>query len=112
MLLEQHSDNMIALGVPALRIISLSFIFAGFCIACGSAFQALGKAVYSMIVSVARQLIVLLPVAYMLAQLGNVDYVWWAFPIAEFMSLAMTILFLIILNKKVISKIGRMEENI
>ena len=104
--LFEASDNMIALGVPALRIISLSFIFAGFCIACGSAFQALGKAVYSMIVSVARQLIVLLPVAYMLAQLGNVNYVWWAFPIAEFMSLAMTILFLVILNKKVISKIG------
>ena len=104
--LFEASDNMIALGVPALRIISLSFIFAGFCIACGSAFQALGKAVYSMIVSVARQLIVLLPVAYMLAQLGNVNYVWWAFPIAEFMSLAMTVLFLIILNKKVISKIG------
>lgn len=110
--LFEASDNMLALGVPALRTISLSFIFAGFCIACGSAFQALGKAVYSMIVSVARQLIVLLPVAYMLAQLGNVDYVWWAFPIAEFMSLAMTILFLIILNKKVLSKIGRMEENI
>ena len=104
--LFEASDNMIALGVPALRIISLSFIFAGFCIACGSAFQALGKAVYSMIVSVARQLIVLLPVAYMLARLGNVNYVWWAFPIAEFMSLAMTVLFLIILNKKVISKIG------
>ena len=110
--LFEASDNMLALGVPALRTISLSFIFAGFCIACGSAFQALGKAVYSMIVSVARQLIVLLPVAYMLAQPGNVDYVWWAFPIAEFMSLAMTILFLIILNKKVLSKIGRMEENI
>ena len=110
--LFEASDNMLSLGVPALRTISLSFIFAGFCIACGSAFQALGKAVYSMIVSVARQLIVLLPVAYMLAQLGNVDYVWWAFPIAEFMSLAMTILFLVILNKKVISKIGKTEENV
>ena len=104
--LFEASDNMLAIGVPALRIISLSFIFAGFCIACGSAFQALGKAVYSMIVSVARQLVVLLPVAYLLSRLGNVDYVWWAFPIAEAMSLAMTILFLIILNKKVISKIG------
>lgn len=103
--LFEASDNMLALGVPALRIISLSFIFAGFCIACGSAFQALGKAVYSMIVSVARQLIVLLPVAYMLSKLGNVDYVWWAFPIAEIMSLIMTVLFLVILNKKVISKI-------
>ena len=58
-----------------------------------------------MIVSVARQLIVLLPVAYMLSKLGNVDYVWWAFPIAEIMSLIMTVLFLVILNKKVISKI-------
>lgn len=110
--LFEASDNMLALGVPALRIISLSFIFAGFCIACGSAFQALGKAVYSMIVSVARQLIVLLPVAYMLSKLGNVDYVWWAFPIAEIMSLAMTVIFLIILNKKVISKIGNETENI
>ena len=51
-------------------------------------------------------LIVLLPVAYMLSRLGNVDYVWWAFPIAEIMSLAVTVLFLVILNKKVISKIG------
>ena len=110
--LFEASDNMLSLGVPALRTISLSFIFAGFCIACGSAFQALGKAVYSMIVTVARQLILFLPVAYMLAQLGNVDYVWWAFPIAEFMSLAMTILFLVILNKKVISKIGKTEENV
>ena len=110
--LFEASDNMLALGVPALRIISLSFIFAGFCIACGSAFQALGKAVYSMIVSVARQLIVLLPVAYMLSKLGNVDYVWWAFPIAEIMSLIMTVLFLVILNKKVISKIGNETENI
>lgn len=107
--LFEASDNMLALGVPALRIISLSFIFAGFCIACGSAFQALGKAVYSMIVSVARQLIVLLPVAYMLSKLGNVDYVWWAFPIAEIMSLIMTVLFLVILNKKVISKIENDE---
>lgn len=104
--LFEASDNMLRLGIPALRIISLSFILAGFCIACSSAFQALGKAVYSMIVSVARQLVVLLPAAYMLAQLGNVDYVWWAFPIAELMSFAMTILFLVILNKKVISKIG------
>ena len=104
--LFEASDNMLRLGIPALRIISLSFILAGFCIACTSAFQALGKAVYSMIVSVARQLVVLLPAAYMLAQLGNVDYVWWAFPIAELMSFAMTILFLVMLNKKVISKIG------
>lgn len=100
------SENMLGMGVPALRTISLSFILAGFCIACGSAFQALGKAVYSMVVSVARQLVVLLPAAYILAQFGNVNLVWWAFPIAELMSLAMTTFFMIKLNKKVISRIG------
>ena len=100
------SENMLGMGVPALRTISLSFILAGFCIACGSAFQALGNAVYSMVVSVARQLVVLLPAAYILAQFGNVNLVWWAFPIAELMSLAMTTFFMIKLNKKVISRIG------
>lgn len=64
---------------------------------------------YSMIVSVARQLIVLLPVAYMLARLGNVNYVWWAFPIAEFMSLAMTVLFLIILNKRLFLRLAELR---
>ena len=99
------SDNMLSMGIPALRTISLSFILAGFCIACGSAFQALGKAVYSMVVSVARQLVVLLPAAHLLAQFGDVNLVWWAFPIAELMSLAMTTFFMIRLNKKVISGI-------
>ena len=67
------SDTMLSLGVPALRIISLSFILAGFGISCSSIFQALGKAVYSMFVSIARQLVALLPVAYFLAQFGNVN---------------------------------------
>lgn len=100
------SDTMLSIGIPALRTISLSFILAGFCIACGSVFQALGMAVYSMIVSVARQLIVLLPVAYGLAQFGDVNLVWWALPIAELMSLVATVFFMIRINKKIISKIG------
>lgn len=99
------SDTMLSIGVPALRIISISFIFAGFCIACGSVFQALGSAVYSMLVSVARQLIVLLPVAYFLSTFGNVDLVWWAIPTAEIMSLVMTLFFLNRIYKKTISKI-------
>ncbi len=70
------SETMMSIGVPALRIISISFILAGFCIACGSVFQALGRSVYSMVVSVARQLVVLLPVAYCLAMPGNVDLDW------------------------------------
>lgn len=105
------SEHMLSIGVPALRIICLSFVFAGFCIVVGSVFQALGNGVYSMVVSIARQLLVLLPVAYLLSKLGNVNYVWWAFPIAELMSLGMTTFFLININKKVISHIGQKESD-
>ena len=101
----EASDEMLGLGVPALRIICLSFLPAGFGIVCGTAFQALGNAVYSMLVSIARQLVVLLPAAYLLSLLGNVNYVWWAFPIAEVMSLTMTIIFLIRINRSVIRHI-------
>ncbi len=100
------SAQMLEIGVPALRIISLCFVPAGFCIVCGSVFQALGNGVYSMLVSLARQLFVLLPVAYLLAQTGNVVNVWWAFPIAEMVSLAMTIFFMVRINRDIISHIG------
>ena len=99
------SEHMLSMGIPALRIISLHFLLAGFCIIGGSVFQALGSAVYSMITSICRQLIVLLPAAYLLSKLGNVNYVWYAFPIAELMSVVMTTIFLIRINKKIISKI-------
>ena len=107
--LFEASETMIAIGVPALRIISISFPVAGFCIASGSSFQALGRATYSMINSIARQLLVLLPVAFVLAQFGNVDLVWWCYPIAEIVSMTMTIIFLRKLNKEVISKIGHAQ---
>lgn len=100
------SQSMLAIGVPALRIISISFLFAGFGIVCGSLFQALGNGVYSMIVSIARQLVVLLPAAYLLSLLGEVSYVWWAFPIAELISFAVTIFFLIRISNKVIKRMG------
>lgn len=100
------SDTMLSLGVPALRTISISFVFAGFGVSCSSVFQALGKAVYSMIVSVARQLVVLLPVAFALAQLGNVSLVWWAFPISEMASAAVTAIFILKIYRDIISKIG------
>ena len=106
LLLFDASETMLSIGVPALRIISIHFFMAAFGIACGSIFQALGFAVYSMIISIARQLVVLLPVAYNLAQFGNLNLVWWCFPIAEVVSLIMTILFLIHVNRIVISKIG------
>ena len=70
------SENMLKIGVPALRIISLSFLFAGYCIIVGSVFQALGNAVYSLIVSAARQLFVILPVAYVFARIFGLHMVW------------------------------------
>lgn len=100
------SETMMDIGVPALRTISISYLFAGFSIICLTVFQALGCAVYSMMVSIARQLVVLLPAAYLLSLAGNVNYVWWAFPIAEVASLCMTTFFLIRINKKIISHIG------
>ena len=106
LLMFDASETMLAIGVPALRIISVSFLFSGFCIVCGSVFQALGNGVYSMLVSVTRQLIVLLPVAYLLARLGEVNYVWWAFPIAEIFSLMLSSIFLIRIYRKIIRHIG------
>ncbi len=88
------SENMLAIGIPALRIIALAFVFAGFCIIAGSVFQAIGNPFYSLIVSVCRQLVVLLPVAWLLSQTGNLTLVWLAFPIAELMSLTLSIIFL------------------
>ncbi len=102
----EASEEMLAIGVPALRTISLCFVMAGFSIICGTSFQALGNAVYSMITSIARQLVVLLPAADLLSLAGNVDYVWWSFPIAELVSLGMTVFFLIQINRKVIRHIG------
>lgn len=104
------SETMLAIGIPALRIISLSFTFAGFCIVCGSLFQALGNGVYSMVVSIARQLLVLLPVAYLLSLSGKVEAVWWAFPIAEIVSLSLTVFFMFRISRRVISRIGESSE--
>lgn len=84
------SDNMVAIGVPALRIISLCFIFAGFGIIAGSVFQALGNGVYSLIVSVCRQLVVILPAAYIFAKVFGLNMVWWSFALAELVSLLLS----------------------
>ena len=99
------SPELLEIGVPALRIICLSFCFAGYCIVVGSVFQALGNGVYSMIVSIARQLCVLLPVAWLFSLSGNVDLIWWSFPIAELVSLNLSTFFLIRINRNVIRRI-------
>lgn len=100
------SDSMLSIGVPALRTISLSFVFAGFSIAMGSVFQAIGKSYFSMIVSFTRQLVVLVPVAYFLSKNGALENVWWAFPISEVFSLAVTVISYSYVYKKIISHVG------
>ena len=84
---------LLEIGIPALRTIGIHFLLAGFCIVLGSTFQALGKATFSMVVSLMRQLVVLLPVAFLLSLTGELSNVWWAFPIAECMSLIVTSFF-------------------
>lgn len=99
------SDNMLSIGVPALRIIAIHFPIAAYCIVTGSLFSALGKSVYSMITSIMRQLVVLIPAAYILSLMGNVNYVWWSFPIAEIMSCLVTIYFYHKTDKEIISRL-------
>lgn len=103
------TEMMLVIGVPALRIIASTFIVAGVCIALGSVFQALGYGIYSMLVSLARQLLVLLPAAWILARLGqsvgNDNLVWLSFPIAELVSLAVTLLLFGRLYRKVIREL-------
>ena len=88
------SEAMLAIGVPALRRISISFLFAGFCIVAGSVCQALDHSMASMIVSILRQLLALIPAAWLLSKTGDVNNVWWAFPIAEVISLLASAFFL------------------
>lgn len=88
------TDDMLTIGTYALRIISISFIFAGFCIILLSVFQALGHGMLSLIVSLIRQLVVILPVAFILAKLGGLHAVWYAFPIADIFSVTFSIIFL------------------
>ncbi len=88
------SAAMLEIGVPAFRIISISFIFAGFCVVSGSVFQALGSGLPGMLESLARQLIVLLPLAYVLSARGGLGAVWWAYPLAEIVSVVMSIGFM------------------
>lgn len=85
------SEDMLKIGIPALRIIALSFSFAGFCISLSSVYQALGNGMYSLIVSVCRQILVLLPAAFILAKVGGLDAVWWCYPIAEIVSVLLNI---------------------
>ena len=104
------SQQLLEIGIPALRIIGIHFLIAWFCIVAGTVFQALGKAVFSMIVSIMRQLFVLVPEAYILAKVGGLHAVWWSFPIAEVISLAVSLTFLIRIYNTIIKKLPEGRE--
>lgn len=100
------SDHMLEIGIPALRVISLSFAFAGICIVISSSLQALGHGFLSMMISITRQLIILLPSAYILAKFGGIHAVWWSFNIAEIGSLTLSLLFFKYMYNKIIKHLG------
>lgn len=104
--LFEASENMLQIGVPALKTISASFVLAGFSICLGSVFQATGKSYYSMIVSFARQLVVLVPAAYLLSKTGVLNNVWLAFPIAEVCSTVVSLICYARVYRTVIAKVG------
>lgn len=108
------NQEMLDIGIPAFRVLSIAFIFAGFSIIFSGLFQALGKGVYSMLVSFARQLIVLLPVAYLLAKITeNVRYVWFAFPIAEAAAVILSFVLFHIVDRTIIKPLKKeSDENI
>lgn len=99
------SEAMIEMGVPALRIISLGFLVAGVCIILSGMFQALGNGVYSLIVSVLRQLVALLPAAFLLAKFSGLSAVWWCFPISEMVSLLAMIVCFFKIKRDILDRI-------
>ena len=96
----EATDDMVKMGVTAMRIVSIHFLLAAIGIPMSASFQALGNGIYSTLVSLCRQLVVLLPAAYLLALSGNVDMVWWSFPIAEVVSSTLCILLFIRIYKQ------------
>ena len=108
--LFEASEHMLAIGVPALRIISLSFVFAGFCIVISSVFQALGNGMYSLIMSAARQIVVILPVAYIFAKTIGLGAVWFSYPIAEIVSVAICVVLLIRILKLKVKNLDEVEK--
>ncbi len=99
------SEDMMTMGITALRTIAWHFPIAGVCIALGSVFQAFGRSFYSLIVSLGRQIFVLIPVAYALSLTGNVDNVWWAFLISEIVSFCLTTIFFRKIDREVIHEL-------
>ena len=104
MALFNSPPEMVDMGVVALRTISINFPFAGYAIMRGATFQALGKSIYSMNISLVRQLVIIIPCAYIYAKLGGVNAVWWAFPTAEIAGVSMSIIYTLRIRRTIISK--------
>jgi Na+-driven multidrug efflux pump len=90
---DENSAALVSMGVTAMKIVSIHFPLAAIGIALGASFQGLGNGIYSSVTSLTRQLIVLVPAAYLLSLTGNIDAVWWSFPIAEVVSALLSIFF-------------------
>jgi len=103
------TEMMLSIGIPALRTIAISYFLAGFSIISLSVFQALGHGLLSLEVSVIRQLLVLLPSAWLLSMTGNVSNVWWSFPIAEITSFVFCMIFMRRVYNKEIKKLNTVE---
>ncbi len=100
LLLFDASDEMLSIGIPALRIISICFIFASVSIVFSSVFQAMGNGIFSLIISVVRMLVIILPASYLLAKYVGLNYLWFAYPISEIVSIFMsTTMFRHVYNK-------------
>ena len=99
------SDDMMQMGVFALRIISIHFPIAGISIILSSVFQALGKGLYSLSISFARQIVVLLPLAFLFSRIGGLNMVWWSYPLAELLSLTLCIFFFARVNRNILSQL-------
>ena len=97
---DAASGDLVKFGISALRIVSLHFPIAAVGIALGASFQALGNGIYSTITSLCRQLVVLVPAAYLLSLTGSVDAVWWSFPLAEIVSSVLSVIFFAIIYRK------------
>lgn len=95
------SDKMLQIGIPALRIFSLSFPFAGFCVISNSVFQASGKGFYSIILTILRQFAILFPCAYCVSKWFGLNAIWWSFPVAELITCIVTVQFLWICLKEI-----------
>ena len=96
-------QRMLEIGIPALRTICISFCFSGVSIICASYFQALGRAVWSMIISILRQLVILVPAAYILMSIGGLSAVWFSLPAAEVMAMVLSIILYAGVSKRVMA---------